>query len=73
MPGHLHALIPFNSDKNMSHVIGNRRRYHTITLRTQWQNNYFDHRVQNEKELSLKNSYILMDPVAKNLFRSSED
>ena len=67
MPDHLHALLSFNPSKSMSRIIGNWKSYHAKTLGIQWQDNYFDHRIRNEKERSLKYSYILNNPVAKGL------
>ncbi len=72
MPDHLHALLSFDPSKKMSSIVGNWKSFHAKSLAVQWQSNYFDHRIRNDDELSLKYSYILNNPVVKGLCNSPE-
>ena len=67
MPDHLHALLSFNPEKNMSEWIGIWKKYHHRNNYIKWQENYFDHRIRNDKELELKSTYIRHNPVVKGL------
>ncbi len=73
MPDHLHMLVSFPPDKSMSRTIGSWKAYHAKTLGVQWQDNYFDHRIRNDKERSLKHSYNLNNPVVKGLCKTLHD
>ena len=72
MPDHLHALLSFNPEKKMSTVIGSWKSYLTRNRGIKWQTNYFDHRIRNEAELTIKYQYILNNPVAKGLCKEVE-
>ena len=67
MPDHLHALLSFNTEQCMSGVIGMWKKYHHRINGIKWQDNYFDHRIRNDKALSEKCLYIRMNPVVKGL------
>ncbi len=54
MPDHLHGLLVFPSDKNMSRVIGSWKKYHAQSHGVIWQENYFDHRIRNNEEFHQK-------------------
>ncbi len=51
----------------MSEVIGMWKKYHHRKNCIKWQDNYFDHRIRNDKELSEKSIYIRQNPVVKGL------
>lgn len=67
MPDHLHALLAFPPDKKMSDVIGIWKGFQAKQHGIRWQNNYFDHRIRNDPELTEKAAYIRNNPVAKGL------
>jgi REP element-mobilizing transposase RayT len=46
MPDHLHALLSFPREKEMSKVVGNWKRYHARQNGVCWQDGYFDHRIR---------------------------
>ena len=76
MPDHLHALVSFESDKRMSTVVGDWKRFHARTNRVRWQEGYFDHRLRNDErgeQLELKADYIRRNPVAAGLCTKPED
>jgi hypothetical protein len=72
MPDHAHALLVFPSDRAMSRVIGDWKRWHSQRNDVRWQSGYFDHRVRNEEGLEEKSAYILNNPVAKGLCAQSD-
>jgi len=67
MPDHLHALLSFSPDKNMSHVVGEWKRFHAVKNGVKWQANYFDHRLRDDHQVEYKYQYIQNNPVAKGL------
>ena len=73
MPDHLHAILSFPRDFSMSRVVGEWKKYHARQSRVAWQDNYFDHRLRNDKEFIEKSPYIRMNPVRKGLVSKSED
>ena len=73
MPDHIHALLSFSAEKKMSLLVGKWKEYHAKQHGVRWQENYFDHRLRNERELSEKFDYILNNPVAKALCKSADD
>jgi len=72
MSDHLHALLSFNPTRSMSIVIGEWKKYHRRVNGIKWQDNYFDHRIRNYKELELKSTYIRHNPVVKGLCAKPE-
>jgi putative transposase len=70
MPDHLHALIAFPRDSDMRFVVGRWKAWHTRNTGVLWQDNFFDHRIRNQRELHLKAEYIRQNPVVKGLCRS---
>jgi hypothetical protein len=73
MPDHIHALVSFPPDKAMHRVVGNWKEYHARHNGVRWQENFFDHRIRNEQEMSEKFGYIVNNPVAKGLCAEVED
>lgn len=73
MPDHLHAMLAFPSDASMSTVIRNWKRGSARFHGCQWQTNYFDHRIRNDRELSETWTYIRRNPVVKGLCAEEDD
>jgi REP element-mobilizing transposase RayT len=73
MPDHLHALLAFPPDKQMSKVIGAWKAFQSKRHGLRWQGNYFDHRIRNEAEAEEKAAYIRQNPVVKGLCVREED
>jgi REP element-mobilizing transposase RayT len=67
MPDHLHAILSFAPGRTMSRAIGDWKRYATRSFGVIWQENYFDHRLRDEDQFSLKYHYILQNPIAAGL------
>jgi putative transposase len=57
MPDHMHALLAFDREAEMSSVIGAWKNYAARNLGVCWQSNYFDHRIRSLKELDAKEGY----------------
>lgn len=72
MPDHLHALISFNPEREMSKVIGAWKHYHAAQLGVCWQQGYFDHRIRSNERLEETAHYIRENPVAKGLCEKAE-
>ena len=49
MPDHVHGIIIIDNDQNSFHF--------------QWQRDYFEHIIRNEKELNIKRKYIINNPL----------
>jgi REP element-mobilizing transposase RayT len=76
MPDHLHALLSFDGDKDMSRVIGDWKHFHTHKRGIVWQEGYFDHRLRDDErgeQLVAKINYIRQNPVAAGLCAKAED
>jgi putative transposase len=72
MPDHLHALLIFPYDQDMRRTIGSWKGFQAKRLGIRWQNNYFDHRIRNQRELEEKAAYIRLNPVRKSLCRTAD-
>lgn len=73
MPDHLHALILFEGEKRMVDVIKDWKRWTARTLKLNWQNGFFDHRLRNQDSAEQKRDYILENPVRAGLCTRPED
>jgi len=73
MPDHLHMLVSFSPLVVMSKVITDWKQYQARFLKIDWQPDFFDHRIRNEKQSDEKYAYICMNPVRKGLVTSPED
>jgi REP element-mobilizing transposase RayT len=73
MPDHLHALLVFPRDRPMDQIIGAWKGYQTKHLGVSWQENFFDHRIRDQRELKEKEAYIRENPVRKGLCARAED
>ncbi len=73
MPDHLHALLAIPPPSSMSRTIGEWKNFHARFNHVHWQENYFDHRIRNDRELREKAAYIRLNPVVKGLCARPED
>jgi REP element-mobilizing transposase RayT len=76
MPDHLHTLVSFYKDQDVSRVIGEWKHFHAHNSGVLWQEGYFDHRLRDDErgeQLSMKVDYIRANPVAAGLCTKSED
>ena len=73
MPDHLHALLSFNPEKEMSKVIGAWKHYHVTQLGVCWQQGSFDHRIRSDESIDEKALYIRANPVVVGLCEKALD
>jgi putative transposase len=73
MPNHVHAMLAFRLDADMSVVVSNWKRGVARFQHVLWQSNYFDHRIRSAKESQATWWYIRRNPVAKNLCVAEND
>jgi REP element-mobilizing transposase RayT len=73
MPDHLHALLAFPFDRDMRLIVGRWKAWQVRTLKIEWQENFFDHRIRNRAEFQLKADYIRQNPVVKGLCLQASD
>jgi putative transposase len=73
MPDHLHAILSVPRVPGLSETIRTWKRATARIHRVAWQENYFDHRLRNDREANEKWAYILRNPVAKGLCHSEEE
>lgn len=73
MPDHLHALLCFPPASDMRVVVGRWKAWQTRQHHIAWQDNFFDHRIRNTRELQLKADYIRQNPVVKGLCQKADD
>jgi putative transposase len=76
MPDHLHMLVAFYNDQEMSRVIGEWKHFHARKNGVLWQQGYFDHRLRDDErgeQLSMKVDYIRANPVVAGLCGRPED
>ncbi len=70
MPDHLHALLRFPYNSALAETVRSWKRGTTRFQKVTWQENFFDHRLRNEKEAQEKWHYIRLNPVVKGLCAS---
>jgi len=73
LPDHLHAILAFPFDRPMGDIVGAWKGFHTKNTDIDWQENYFDHRLRNEEQVTVKARYIRMNPVEAGLCEKPED
>lgn len=73
MPDHVHAILAFPMGLGMKTTTENWKRYVANNYRVDWQRDFFDHRLRNDREVEETISYILMNPVRKGLCERAED
>lgn len=54
-------------------VVGRWKAWQTRQHHIAWQDNFFDHRIRNTRELQLKADYIRQNPVVKGLCQKADD
>jgi len=67
MPDHMHALLSFPKKMGMAMTIRNWKRGTARIQKVKWQDNFFDHRIRNDRLRADTWSYIRRNPVAKGL------
>jgi REP element-mobilizing transposase RayT len=72
MPDHLHALLSFSREEIMINAVASWKRYTARTLRIEWQDGFFDHRLRNDENLLAKSEYIRMNPVRSGLINDPD-
>ena len=73
MPDHWHAIMALPlRDEKMVQVLRDWKRYTARTLRVQWQDGFFDHRLRNPEEVAAKFDYIQRNPVVLNLIQQTQ-
>ena len=73
MPDHLHGIIAFPPEPGMKSVVMNWKKFLARKHGVTWQRDFFDHRLRDHHEMDEKTSYILMNPVRKNLCERATD
>ncbi len=73
MPDHVHGMFQFRGEKSMHTVIANWKRWTAQTLKIQWQDGFFDHRLRSADSSIAKFSYILDNPVRAGYAENSDD
>jgi len=72
MPDHLHALISFPATESMAKVVRNFKEHTAKRSSVNWQRDFFDHRLRDERNLQLKADYIRQNPVRAGLTSSAD-
>ena len=73
MPDHLHALMVFPVDQDLTKVVRDWKRYTARKAGIRWQRDFFDHRIRNEQSLAEKWHYVAQNPVRAGLVPIPED
>jgi putative transposase len=73
MPDHLHVLVSFPSDKDMTATIPQWKEFVAKKSGVRWQRDFFDHRLRDNESLRDKVDYILNNPVRRGLIARAED
>jgi len=71
MPDHLHALISFPPASSMKTVVANFKENTAKCADINWQREFFDHRLRDQRALQLKANYIRQNPVRAGLTTSA--
>ena len=67
MPDHIHMLVHFSPNKDMTAVIADFKRYLATFCGLSFQSGYFDTRIRDEAHYAEKWNYIVRNPVARGL------
>jgi putative transposase len=73
MPDHLHALIRFPAEQGMSRTVRDWKRGAARFHGVSWQENFFDHRIRDDRQALEKWHYIRRNPVVKGLCADEDD
>lgn len=69
MPDHLHMLVSFGRENEITKVVSAWKRYAAVKLGVAWQDGFFEHRMRAEESIQEKAAYILQNPVRAGLVR----
>ena len=72
-PDHLHAIIAFPRGPGMQTTIKNWKKFVAGKHGVNWQRDFFDYRLCDHHELDEKTSYVLTNPVRKELCKRPAD
>jgi putative transposase len=73
MPDHLHAIVAFPCDVQMSAVLGSWKSFLAKSHKIEWQDGFFDHRLRSRKEANESWHYIRQNPVRAGLAKTEDD
>ncbi len=74
MPDHAHGLVSFPpSQRTLLGVVSDWKRWTSRHLGTQWQEDFFEHRLRNDESARDKADYIFANPVRKGLVAHPQD
>jgi REP element-mobilizing transposase RayT len=73
MPNHVHLLLSFDARVEIAKVIGDWKRWISTHHGIIWQENFFEHRVRDDKNLQEKADYILHNPVRAGLISDEKE
>lgn len=71
MPDHVHLLVRFAPDPGMQRVMAAWKRYTARHLGLQWQRDFFDHRLRNDRAVRRTADYIRLNPVRAGLIEEA--
>jgi putative transposase len=72
MPDHLHMLVAFSGEANLSNLIKDFKRIAARKSKIEWQRNFFDDRLRHDESETEKYEYILQNPVRAGLIGEGE-
>lgn len=73
MPDHLHMLVSFGREHEMTKVVTAWKRYTAAKFGLNWQRGFFEHRLRAAESVEEKAAYILRNPVRARLVQKAED
>ena len=73
MPDHVHLLVTMSPAFDLAKTISSWKQWLARHHRIEWQRNFFDHRVRNERGEDDKGLYILGNPVRAGFVEKAED
>jgi len=74
MPDHVHGLVSFPpSGRPIQQVVSDWKRWTARQLGIEWQKDFFEHRLRNDKSAREKSDYILANPVRAKLVARPQD
>lgn len=73
MPDHIHFIATFDLERGVRPVVRAWKGYQKKTLGIEWQSDFFEHRLRNDREFDEKAFYVRMNPVRKSLVVTPEE
>ena len=73
MPDHIHLIIQFPADTAIEKPIRDWKAWLARRHGIEWQPDFFDHRLRNEKSADEKARYIVLNPVRAGLVEKTQD